>query len=347
MPLPADASSPADPPEVPVVDLSALEGDGPEAADARRRLFEIARHPGSFYLTGHGVAQELGDALFAAASTFFDLPVERKQAIENVNSPQFRGWTHLDGEVTAGKIDHREQLDVGPEKEAIEPGPDQPGWTRLIGPNLWPEDVPQLRDLALAWYGLLDDIGRRLLRALAQTLGQPADVFDAVFADGGDSLLKIVRYPGRETPDADQGVGPHTDGGLLTFVWQQTGTTGLQTLVGSDWVDVPVREGLFAVNLGELVEVATDGVLHANVHQVISPVGGDRHSLCYFLSPDLGAEVPTLEFDETLRPLATGPRSPKDNPFYASYGENALKSRLRSHPNVAERFHADLLATKD
>ena len=31
-----------------------------------------------------------------------------------------------------------------------------------------------------------------------------------------------------------------------------------------------------------------------------------------------------------------------DNPILATYGENALKSRLRAHPDVAARHHADL-----
>jgi hypothetical protein len=32
-----------------------------------------------------------------------------------------------------------------------------------------------------------------------------------------------------------------------------------------------------------------------------------------------------------------------DNPIYAVYGENALKYRLRAHPDVAAIHHADLL----
>jgi isopenicillin N synthase-like dioxygenase len=333
-----------DAPVVPVVDLGELEGDGPEAVRARQRLLEIARDPGSFYLTGHGVPLDLGEALFAAAAEFFALPDEAKQTIENVHSPHFRGWTRVDGEITAGKIDHREQLDVGPEREPVADLTGKPAWARLIGPNQWPDDVPALRDLALRWYDLLSDVGHRLLRAVSLALGQPASVFDAAFAAGSDSLLKIVHYPGRTTPDADQGVGPHTDSGLLTFVWQEPGTTGLQTLVGAEWVDVPVREGTFAVNIGELLEVASQGVLHANVHQVISPEpGSDRRSLCFFLNPELSTRVPVFTYEESLRPLATGPRAVQGNPFHATYGENALKSRLRSHPNVAERHHRDLL----
>jgi isopenicillin N synthase-like dioxygenase len=340
VPEPSDPSF-----DVPVVDLAALEARGADGDAARRELLEVARHPGSFLLTGHGVPTELGDAVLAAATAFFALPDETKQAVENVHSPHFRGWTRVDGEITAGRIDHREQLDIGPEREALADTDGLPAWSRLIGPNQWPTGLPELKDLALHWYETVGQVGHRLLRALAVALGQPASVFDEAFATGSDSLLKIVHYPGRTSPDAEQGVGPHTDSGLLTFVWQEPGTTGLQTLVGAEWVDVPVREGTFAVNIGELLEVAADGVVHANVHQVISPEpGSDRRSLCFFLNPELSTRVPAFTYGEELRALATGPRDVQGNPFHATYGENALKSRLRSHPNVAERHHADLLA---
>jgi isopenicillin N synthase-like dioxygenase len=333
------------PVEVPVLNLRELEDDGADGERARQHLLEVARHPGSFHLAGHSVPPALADELFAAAAEFFALPDDRKAAVENVRSPHFRGWTRIDGEVTAGKIDHREQLDIGPEREAVTDTSGLPAWARLVGPNQGPDDVPTLRHLALAWYDVLSDVGRRLLTVLSLALGQPASVFDGAFAGDSASLLKVVHYPGRVTADADQGVGPHTDGGLLTLVWQEPGTTGLQTLVGAEWIDVPVREGTFAVNIGELLEVATRGVLHANVHQVISPdPGSDRRSLCFFLNPELSARVPEFTYAGELLPLATGPRVVAGNPFHATYGENAMKSRLRSHPNVAERHHRDLLA---
>lgn len=329
---------------VPIIDLRDLEGSDAAAEAARRRLLDDARRTGGFLLTGHGLAEETGLALFAAARRFFALPEEQKLQIENVNSPHFRGYTRVGGEITAGAVDWREQLDVGAEKAALPIGPDSPAWARLVGPNLWPEQVPELKDLALQWYAALTDVGLRLLRAFALATGQSEDVFAETLAATPDSLLKIVRYPGRGPEGGDQGVGPHTDSGLLTFVLQEPGTTGLQTLVGDTWVDVPVVPGTLAVNIGELLEVATDGLLRANVHQVLSPAdGADRLSVPFFLNPELSVTVPQLQLPEHLRPLATGTTKVAGNPFYATYGENALKSRLRSHPNVAERYHTDLL----
>jgi len=329
---------------VPVIDLRDLEGADAAAVAVRQRLLDVARSTGGFLLTGHGLDESTATALFAAARRFFDLPEGEKLRIENVNSPHCRGYTRVGGEITAGAVDWREQLDVSAEKPALELGLDSPGWARLVGPNLWPEQVPELKELALQWYGALTDVGLRLLRAFALATGQAENVFAETFAATPDSLLKIVRYPGRSAGESDQGVGPHTDSGLLTFVLQQPGTTGLQTLVGQTWVDVPVVPGTLAVNIGELLEVATDGLLRANVHQVLSPPdGADRLSVPFFLNPELSITVPQLQLPDHLRPLATGTTRVAGNPFYATYGENALKSRLRSHPNVAQRHHADLL----
>ena len=61
-----------------------------------------------------------------------------------MKSPHFRGYTRIGGERTQGKVDWREQIDIGPEREAID-DPDAPDFARLIGPNLWPEAQPELQ----------------------------------------------------------------------------------------------------------------------------------------------------------------------------------------------------------
>jgi Isopenicillin N synthase and related dioxygenases len=43
---------------------------------------------------------------------------------------------------------------------------------------------------------------------------------------------------------------------------------------------------------------------------------------------------------------ARGPASDPDNPLFRDVGWNYLKGRLRSHPDVAQRFYADALIPK-
>ena len=60
-----------------------------------------------------------------------------------------------------------------------------------------------------------------------------------------------------------------------------------------EWVDAPPVPGAFVVNIGELLEFATDGYLKATKHRVISPPAGQtRISVPFFFNPALDARMP-------------------------------------------------------
>jgi isopenicillin N synthase-like dioxygenase len=330
---------------LPVLDFSQLDAGEPAAAAFRAELRRVTHEYGFFYLVGHGVADDLTAELLATARRFFALPEESKLAIANTGSPQFRGYTRVGGELTQGAVDWREQLDVGPERPAVPAGPDVPDYMRLEGPNLWPADLPELRDVVQRWEKALTDVAHRLLAAWAQSLGAPADVFGPAFETDPSTLIKIVRYPGRPEEAHEQGVGAHKDGGVLTLLLVEPGKQGLQVEKDGAWIDAPPVPGAFVVNIGELLELATDGYLKATVHRVVSPPPGeDRVSIPFFFNPALRSRMPVLELPEALRQHASGVTRDPDNPIFAVYGENALKYRLRAHPDVAEIHHADLLS---
>ncbi len=138
-----------------------------------------------------------------AARDFFALPEADKLAIENVNSPHFRGYTRVGGERTQGKVDWREQIDIGPERDAVD-DPDAPDFTRLTGPNLWPAAQPELREVVTEWHDHLSGVARKLLRAWALSLGAPESYFDEHFGEPS-TLIKIVRYPGTDDPEPAAG----------------------------------------------------------------------------------------------------------------------------------------------
>lgn len=328
---------------LPVLDLSELD-QGPEAAERFREALRAATHDvGFFYLTGHGVPAQLQARLLAVARAFFALPEAAKLAIENVHSPQFRGYTRVGGERTQGAVDWREQIDVGPERPAVT-DPAAADFWRLEGPNLWPEDLPELQAVLAEWEALLRGIAERLLRAWAESLGAPADAFEPAFGAHPSTLIKVVRYPGKDEPTPQQGVGAHKDAGVLTLLWVEPGKGGLQVEKDGEWIDAPPLPGAFVVNIGELLEYASDGYLKATVHRVLSPgAGEERISVPYFFNTALDKTIPLLELPPELRAQARGVTRDVNNPISGVLGENALKSRLRAHPDVAAIHHADLL----
>lgn len=330
---------------LPILDLSRLDAGPAEAAAFRHDLRETTHDVGFFYLVGHGVDQVLIDDLLAVSKRFFELPEEDKLAIENTLSPQFRGYTRMGGERTHGDVDWREQIDIGVERDAVEPGPAVADYWRLEGPNLWPAALPELQALAGEWVEKLSAVSLRLLRAWAVSLGAPEDAFDDAFAHNPFPSLKIVRYPGENGAEDRQGVGAHRDGGVLTLLLVEPGKGGLQVEHEGQWIEAPSVPGAFVVNVGEMLELATGGFLKATLHRVVSPrVRADRISIPFFFNPALDTVMPRLELPAELAARARGLSvDPTNSPILETYGDNALRYRLRAHPNVVAEHHRDLV----
>lgn len=310
---------------LPVVDLR------DEPAELRDRLRRVAHEVGFFYLTGHGVPDDLTERLLTQARALFALPQADKDAVAMVHSPHFRGYTRLGGELTGGQVDWREQIDIGPERAPL-PDPDEP-YLRLQGPNQWPGALPELPAVIAAWDAALAQVGRTLLRHWAVALGSPADVFEPAFAATPATLTKVIRYPGGAP--SGQGVGAHRDAGVLTLLLAEPGSTGLQVRTDAGYVDVDPLPGALIVNIGEMLEIATDGYLRATEHRVQTGAA-ERISVAYFFNPRLDARMPVLPLPADVAAHAGGVTDdPSDERIYPVYGRNAWKSRVRAHPDVA------------
>jgi isopenicillin N synthase-like dioxygenase len=328
---------------LPVLDFSRMEAGPAEKEAFLAELREAAYELGFFYLSGHGIDESLIEQILTVSRQFFALPEEAKLAVEMVNSPHFRGYTRIGLEQTRGLPDWREQIDIGAEKPALPTDAGLPAYWRLQGPNQWPVELPELREVATRYQAELSDLAIRLLRAFAAALGQPENVFDDIFMPDPNQLIKLIRYPGRATTGGDQGVGPHKDGGFVTILLQDV-QPGLEVEHDGRWIAAPPIPGTFVINIGEVLELASNGYLRATVHRVVTPPGEiDRRSVAFFFGAGLDVKVPLLNLPLELAGGARGLTRDPLNPLFFEVGKNNLKGRLRSHPDVARRHYADLL----
>lgn len=333
------------PQQLPILDLSLLDRGGSQRQTFLEQLRHAAHDIGFFYLTGHGIHAELLNEVRQVSREFFALPLADKLSVQMIRSPHFRGYSLAAAEYTRGGQDWREQFDIGAERLARPLLANTPAWARLQGPNLWPDDaLPQLRPVLLQWQQAMTHTTLRLLRAFALALGLEETAFDSLYGSQPNEHAKIIRYPGRDQTSSDQGVGPHKDSGFITFVLQDT-QSGLQVeSKDGHWIDAPPIDGTFVVNIGELLELATNGYLRATVHQVITPpTGTDRLSAAFFLGAQLDAVIPVFQLPPELTSQANGPDTDPLNPLLRDVGWNYLKGRLRSHPDVAQRYYTDVL----
>lgn len=332
--------------ELPVLDVAPFLAD-PSSPDARAFVAAIraACHEVGFaHIVGHGIDPELEAQLFAKSREFLDLPVQEREKLALANSAAFRGYTSLGDERTADGADWRDQLDFGPEHASPQPGKSGPAWRRLRGPNQWPESVPGLEPVALKWLDAMLDLGIHILRALSLALGQPIDTFDSAFIPTHDLHAKIIRYPAGNA-ESEQGVGLHHDSGLLTFILQSE-VTGLEVRIDNEMIAVEPLLGAYVMNLGAMMQAATNGYFTATPHRVISPRGqDDRLSIALFFNPAFESTFEPLDLPAELAANAR----PEDvdlkgEPIHRLFGENNLKVRLRSHPDVAARHYSDIVA---
>jgi isopenicillin N synthase-like dioxygenase len=332
---------------LPDLDMSAFLAAPRSAAGARfvAALRDACHGPGFCYLSGHGVPAAVDAGVMRAARAFFALPEAERRALSIARSPHFRGYTVLGGEITRAKRDWREQLDIGPEEAVSAVSPGDPPWLRLRGPNQWPARLPEMRAAVLDWMHAMDAVGVAVLRALALGLGQPLEHFDAAVVPRGDPHLKIIRYPAQESGARDdQGVGMHHDSGLVSFVLQDE-VSGLQVQAGDELVEATPKRGTYVINLGEMLQAATSGYLRATKHRVVSPPAGkERISIAYFFHPRLECVFAPVALPPELAAAAPGGQNADPNdPVLARFGDNYLKIRLRSHPDVAAAHYRDVL----
>ncbi|MBL4870765.1 MAG: isopenicillin N synthase family oxygenase, partial [Robiginitomaculum sp.] len=218
--------------------------------------------------------------------------------------------------------------------------PSDPAWHNLRGPNQWPDNLPSLQETVTDWMADMHDIGTIMIAALAQGLGLKSNYFSPYFNPRGDARLKLIRYKVLKDGGSGQGVGWHNDTGFLTFILQDT-IGGLQVDINGEIIDATPMKDAFIMNFGEMLQMATGGYLRATPHRVISPPPGKtRHSIAYFFNPRLECEFTPIPLPEELARQAIGGQNidPHD-PVFSNVGQNILKTRLRAHPDVAQKFY--------
>jgi isopenicillin N synthase-like dioxygenase len=281
-----------DPAALPVIDVSPLVHGEPSAGAVAAQIQAACRDRGFFYVTGHGVPEELLDQLAEASAEFFALPLAAKQEIAMARGGRaWRGYFPVGAELTSGRPDLKEGLYFGAELPAGDPRV-AAGWP-LHGANLFPRQVARLRPIVLSYLDELTRVGQAVLTGVALSLGLDAGYFATGYTADPTVLFRIFHYPSPAADDDGWGVGEHTDYGLLTLLAQDD-SGGLQVAAPEGWIDAPPLRGTFVCNIGDMLDRLTQGWYRSTPHRVRNPSGHGRLSFPFFLDPGFAAEVPPL-----------------------------------------------------
>ncbi len=278
-------------PRIPTIDLRPwLSGGAAERQAIARTVDEALQSAGFLLVTGHGVDPALRTRIRTAARAFFTLPTETKQPY--AAKVGGRGWLGPGAEANGYSEGTRTPPDL---KESLtfathEPFKDPVVNAEWYAPNVWPAEVPELRELCEEYLARMAELENHLLALLGEALGLEPDFFTRHMGHPTYGF-NINWYPGAEViGEAEEGqfrIGPHTDFGTVTILDRQAGKGGLQVFTDEGgWEDAPFDPDALTINVGDLMARWTGDRWRSGRHRVLPPPadapGEELMSLVYF-----------------------------------------------------------------
>ncbi|XP_047943970.1 1-aminocyclopropane-1-carboxylate oxidase 1 [Salvia hispanica] len=247
--------------EIPVIDFSKLE-----TGETMALLHEACEKWGFFMIENHSVDTEVMEKVKALTKAHYEqamkpafLASETAKTLSTTNNEyihdrdwesSFFVWHHPDSTTT-----------VLPDclRQSVE------------------EYISQLMRLA-----------EKLSEHMCQNLGiKRTHMMEAFSGCRGPSVgTKVAMYPKCPRPDLMRGLREHTDAGGIILLLQDDQVPGLEFLKGGEWVKIPPsKNNRIFVNIGDQVEILSNGVYKSAVHRVMAMKEGNRLSIATFYNP--------------------------------------------------------------
>ncbi|MEO6364754.1 MAG: 2-oxoglutarate and iron-dependent oxygenase domain-containing protein [Luteimonas sp.] len=237
-------------------------------------------------ISGHGIPQSQIDLSYETFKRLFALPEQTKKKYHVAGGGGARGYTPFGVETAKGAqySDLKEFWHIGREI------PRGSKYADVMTPNLWPDEVPEFRQVGYSLYDTLDQLGSRVLSALALHIDLPEDYF-VDKTNFGNSILRPIHYPPITADDIPNvRAGAHEDINLITLLVGAS-AAGLEVKArNGDWVPFTSEADTIVVNIGDMLQRLTNHVYPSTTHRVVNPPGGQarqpRYSTPFFLHPN-------------------------------------------------------------
>lgn len=237
-------------------------------------------------ISGHGIAQSQIDTSYDVFKRFFALPEDVKKKYHVPGGGGARGYTPFGVETAKGAkySDLKEFWHIGREI------PRDSKYADVMAPNLWPEEIPDFEEVGYGLYRTLDQLGSRVLSALALHIGLPESYF-VDKTNFGNSILRPIHYPPITSDDIpNERAGAHEDINLITLLVGAS-AAGLEVKSHKgEWVPFTAEADTIVVNIGDMLQRLTNHVYPSTTHRVVNPPGEQarkpRYSTPFFLHPN-------------------------------------------------------------
>ncbi|XP_021742698.1 protein DMR6-LIKE OXYGENASE 1-like isoform X2 [Chenopodium quinoa] len=270
---------------VPIIDM----GRG----DIDNLVKEIARASeeyGLFLIINHGVTEELCESMLSAVTDLFHLPPQVKaRLVSDDPTKDVRICNHFrKAEDKGNQMAKKFSMWSEVFKHSWHPADDS--FAELL-----PSDPPNYRRVVTAYAKEIGFVMSLLLNLMSQGLGLEGDVLQDRLGKNPLFRAQANYYPPCSNPDLTLGLGVHTDRDALTVVLPTSNVEGLQIMKDNKWIVVDPVPNALIVNIGDQLQVLSNGKYKSVLHRVVTNEHQSRVSLAMFYGPDKDALIGPIE----------------------------------------------------
>ncbi|KAI3901375.1 hypothetical protein MKW92_024690 [Papaver armeniacum] len=294
---------------VPIIDMQCLLSAEPEIE--LEKLHSACKEWGFFRVVNHGVHNL--ESVKSEMESFLNLPVNAKNKY---------GQKQGDDEGFGSRfvLSEEQKLDWGDFFYMVT----RPLYLRK--PHLFPELPLPLREAMESYSSEVSKLAMDLFEMMGKALKIESGVMTEIF-EGGMQAMRMNYYPPCPRPDLVVGLNAHSDFGGLTILLQLNEVEGLEIRNKGEWVSVKPLANAFVVNVGDVMEILTNGIYHSVEHRATINSRKERLSVATFHYPKLESEIGPL-------PSMITPRTP------------ALFRRIERYEFLLRKYYARKLNGK-
>ncbi|KAI3773003.1 hypothetical protein L6452_04199 [Arctium lappa] len=231
-------------------------------------IFKASQEFGFFYVINHGVPEKTTNDAINVMKEFFNMPSKDRSGVV-LNS---KNWIYINSTdfEKDGVYLWRENLKhpCRPLEECI---------------PQWPQEPTRYQEIIAAYIVEIQKLSLRILEMICKGLGLDPGFFN------GKSEVQILStgfYPPCPDPTLTLGILAHQDPSLITLLYQG-GLAGLQVLKDGEWINVGAIPNAFVVNIGNQLEIISNGKFKSVLHRVVNSKHETRRSIATFVNPSL------------------------------------------------------------
>ncbi|KAK8602105.1 hypothetical protein V6N13_058242 [Hibiscus sabdariffa] len=259
-------------PQVPVLDMQKLLSE-----QEPEKLNHACKEWGFFQLINHGVSSSLVEKMKMEVQELFNLPMEEKQKL-------WQKPDELEGFGQAFVVSEEQKLNWGDLFYMITLP------TYLRKPHLFPNLPLSFRETVEAYSAELKHLAMKLLDFMAKALGMDPNDMRVLFEEGHQAM-RMNYYPPCPQPELAIGLNSHSDAIGLAILLQINEMEGLQIRKNGVWVPIKPLPNAFVINIGDIMEIVSNGIYKSIEHRVTVNSLKERLSVATFYSPKLDGDM--------------------------------------------------------